>query len=93
MKERPVVFRYLRSEMKPHFWAVLHGDIQIAEVHTELYAKKIVAALNRSDILDAALKTAFTAMSVASCINAVRAEYDFEPAIQKARAALLPPSS
>lgn len=87
------MFRYLRSEMKPPFWVVLHGDARIAEAHTELHAAKIVAALNRCEVLDAALKTAFMAMSVASCINAVRLEYDFEPAIQEAHAALLPPST
>ena len=50
----------------------------------------VMALHKRIEVLEAALKTAFTAMSVASCINAVRAEYDFEPAIQEAHAALLP---
>lgn len=53
-----------------------------------------IANLNRQTEriteLEAALRAAFTAMSVARCINAVSAEYDFEPAIQQAHKALLP---
>jgi hypothetical protein len=38
--------------------------------------------------LEAALQAAYAAMSVARTIDAVRAEYDFEPAIRQAAAAL-----
>ena len=44
--------------------------------------------LNRITELEAALRTAFAAMAVAQTIDAVRAEYDFEPAIRQAASAL-----
>lgn len=43
------MFTCTRSVMEPPFWVVRHGTLAIAEVHTELYAKKIVAALNRDE--------------------------------------------
>lgn len=50
--------------------------------------REVVALRQRDELLTAALKQALAAMSIAHSIWAVRAEYDFEPAIRQAAAAL-----
>jgi hypothetical protein len=57
--------------------------LMIYRGHYERHKKRIAE-------LEAALKIAFAAIGVARSINAVRAEFDFDPAYDAVRNVLLP---
>lgn len=54
------------------------------------YGAVYKAQQKRIEELEAALKVAFAAIGVARCIRAVSDEFDFDPAYETVRNALLP---
>lgn len=62
---------------------------RLIEQH-EVVCGQLAQSMERIEELQSALKIAFAAIGVARCIRAVSDEFDFEPAYDAVRNALLP---